>query len=103
MIRIPRFMFPTPVTFTPKSGEGAYGPIYGDPFTVQGRVEPEVRVIRGADGQDIVTSGRVFTGPGITIYPQSTVEIDGETFTVIRAALQHGPSGEHTHIEVWFQ
>ena len=103
MVKIPEFMLTTAIEVTPYLGSGAYGPMWGDPFNIRGRVQPESRLIRDSDGAEVVASGRLFLAPDVALQTQSTVFIDGIEYDVIRVSPQYGPNGERSHLEVWLR
>ena len=64
MIR-PRLL-PHSVTYTPKLGDGAYGPTYGNPVTVRGRVQFQRRMVRTAQATEVMSAATVYFRPGNT-------------------------------------
>lgn len=50
------------ITVKPFAGSGARGPVYGEPFTFMGAVDDRRKLVRTADGQEVVSETRVF-GP----------------------------------------
>lgn len=61
---VPLRLLPHRIAFTPRTGVGAYGPVYGTKVTgVPARVEPGVKLIRDTEGVEVVSSGRIFFQP----------------------------------------
>lgn len=62
---VPLRLLPHRIAFTPRTGVGAYGPVYGTKVSsVPARVEPGVKLVRDEKGAEVVSSGRIFFQPG---------------------------------------
>ena len=48
---IPSALLRQSLTIRPRAGEGATGPVYGDPVTHAARIEPKRRQVRDASGE----------------------------------------------------
>lgn len=57
-------LLPHTVTYTPKIGDGAYGPVYGAPVTTRGRVEYQRRLVRTASAVEVMSSATIYFRPG---------------------------------------
>lgn len=88
------------VTVTPKTGQSAYGPIYGTPYDMRCRIEPKRELIRDADGAEIVSSARMFTMPGETLGHGAKVDWAGNSYRVVSVAPMAALDGETHHLEV---
>ena len=61
---VPLRLLPHRIAFTPRTGVGAYGPVYGPQVAgVPARVEPGVKLVRDEKGVEVVSSGRIFFQP----------------------------------------
>lgn len=88
---IPSRLLPQTVTYTPLLGEGAYGPIYGNPVTVPARVTFERRLVRTAAGSEVVSSATIYLQPGATPTVGDSVAMpDGTSRDVIAVATHVG-------------
>lgn len=89
-------------------GQGAYGPIYGDPETFAPPergvyVEPGFRRVTNAQGEEVVASVTAFFDAGADdIMPGSLVEWQGRTYKVIDVQPIR-PFGRTNHVEVVLQ
>lgn len=80
-------------TFVPRLGEGAYGPAFGVPVDVPCWPEESVKLVRAADGSDVISSTRLWcesehyekAAPGTRVTFR-----DRETEVVARAAHDPG-------------
>lgn len=101
---IPRASLRKRITIEAYQGESAYGPVYGAPVTgVPARFEGKRRVVRKADGTDLVASGTLTLRPGVAIPDQSrvTVPVNGqdEVYEVVEVLPHENLTRTH-HIEV---
>lgn len=90
------------VTLTPITGEGAYGTTYGTPTQVACFVDETTRLVRDQDGAEVTASATIYTAPGTTAAPGSTVTLPtGRTATVI-TTQQHdsGPLDLPDHASI---
>lgn len=71
------------ISVEPYLGSGAYGAVYGPPVSVQCRVQDEVRLVRSASGDEVVSSATVFCDPDVVITPESRVTVNGRVTTVL--------------------
>lgn len=98
-MRIPASLLQETLTIRPYLGEGAYGPIWGEPQTVRGQIEPGFRVVTDRHGQEVVASAVAFVQPGVQVGPESMVTWEGQTFEVIDAMPMRA-WGKTNHIEL---
>lgn len=91
---IPAYLLVHTVTVKPYEGSGAYGDVYGASFTLPCYVEQERRVVRGPEGDDVISQTQVYADLTTTpIKPGSKVTLsDGTTTTVITVA-RHDDGG----------
>ena len=84
-MKIRRSLLKDTVTVESYLGEGAYGPSYGDPVTVQCDMDPTRRLVRGANGEEVVSSGTFTLHPNDAdlFVPQSRLTIGSRTTTLI--------------------
>lgn len=64
MVSIPAILTPHSVTVRLLEGEGAYGPVHGAEQRLHRvRIEGGNRLVRGRDGAEVLSTGRLFTRP----------------------------------------
>lgn len=86
------------VTVTPYLGEGAYGPSYGDPVTVDCRVTYERKLVRATDGDEVVSESTIYVLPTLpdgsravdVFAAESAVTHEGRSARVIGVAPHRG-------------
>ncbi|WP_188197220.1 hypothetical protein [Nonomuraea sp. SYSU D8015] len=102
---IPEWVFTHTAVIEPFEGEGAYGPIFGDPVTKKCLVDDERRLVRNAEGSEVVSDTTIFFPPGTHCPEGSRVTVppgpDGRTTTVIASYNRSGgglPTPDHTEV-----
>ena len=60
---IPTRLLPQQLTYRPLLGSGPYGDVYGDPVTVAARIEFGNKLIRDANGNEVVSSATIYLQP----------------------------------------
>jgi hypothetical protein len=83
---------------TPYSGDGARGPVYGEPVSEPCRLEDGNDLVRTATGDEVVSSGRLFLLPGSAVTPESLVTVAGAERVVITVERVYGRASLH-HLE----
>lgn len=77
-------------------GDGAYGPVYADPATIACRVEQGTQLVRDAQGDEVVSSVRLYTTMDVDPIPaESRVTVDGTATTVLTTETAFGLSSAH--------
>lgn len=71
------------ISVEPYSGSGAYGSTYGPPVDVACRVEDVTRLVRGSNGDEVVSSSTVYCDSDVVIPPESRVTVNGRVTTVL--------------------
>ena len=75
MAQLPAGFLPHMVTVKPLTGSGGLGPVYGSPFAVPAMVEEGSRLVRDADGAEVVSSARVHCGFDVVVPVGSMVTV----------------------------
>lgn len=73
-------------------------PLYAAEVTVKCRAEPKARIIRNAQGEDVVSSLAVFTHAGINV--GDAIRHDARTYPVLAAGDEPDMSGRIRYREV---
>lgn len=81
------------ITATPVLGEGAYGPIFGDEVTLTGFLDDTRRLVRNADGEEVVSQATFLTdlGNADQLQPGTSVDLGYRTAEVIGLARRDAP------------
>jgi len=89
-MRLPAQFLPHRVIVTPLEGAGGMGKTYGDPCEIPALVEDGNRMVRNADGEEVVSTAQVHcdfawhvpVGSIVTIWPDTARERDAEVISV---------------------
>lgn len=91
------------VTITPKTGDGAYGPVFGPPVPdVPAWVDEQTRLVRDSDGVEVVSSATVYARAGTVAPPGSRLVLpSGRDAEVIACTVRDsGPLDLPDHVEI---
>lgn len=71
-------------------GENAYGPVYAKAVTVRAGVEPTRRLVRGLDGEEVVSEMTLYVHPddAAAFVPESRVTYQGRTSRMLTVSPQ---------------
>ncbi|MFD7508123.1 hypothetical protein ACFV5N_02065 [Streptomyces sp. NPDC059853] len=90
--RVPAALLRHTVTVEPYIGDSAYGPRYGPPATVRALVYARPRIVRAADGRQLVASASVIAEPGLDCPPGSRITLpSGRTASALTVADHTAP------------
>jgi hypothetical protein len=78
------------LTVRPKTGEGAAGPLYGDPVTYKARVEAKRRQVRDAAGNILVSDLVAWLRPEAVAQVGDQAITFGRTLTVLAVTELRG-------------
>lgn len=94
------------VTVTAYLGETAYGPKYASPVQVDGRVEADRKLVRNANGDEVLSETTIFVLPDVgaaravdLFVPESVVTHEGRASVVIACNSRRGQAGP-VYVEV---
>lgn len=81
------------VTVTPVLGEGAYGPILGEPAPLTGFLDDTRKLVRNTAGEEVVSEATFLTalGNADSLAPGSSVDLGYRTAEVIGIARRDAP------------
>lgn len=100
-MRIPAVLLPHRVTIRPYLGHGAAGPILGDPVRRRAFVEDVRRLVRDAEGYEVISETTVYLAPGIKLAPESEVTTLTRTARVITSTtLNHPQAPSHVALSL---
>lgn len=74
------------VTIEPRSGNSAYGPVFGAPTTEQWYLEPGRKRVVGSDGIELVSSLQAFAPADSAVSIGDRVTYSGRHYEVIECA-----------------
>ncbi|MER8233472.1 hypothetical protein [Streptomyces sp. NPDC094049] len=102
MLTIPASMLIHLVTVEPYVGVGPSGPVYGPAVTVRCLKEDCTRLVRGPDGDEVVSSATFYALPGTVAPAKSRVRLPGGWRTTVIAFIDAdgGHLGTPNHVEV---
>ena len=102
-------LFTQTVTLATYLGSGTFNDVFADPVAVACQVEDTIREVRNSDGDQVVSTARVFAGlstapdvPAVAgqFAPGSKVTVNGRTALVLSVARRDvGPTSAR-HVEV---
>ena len=95
MAQLPAGFLPHMVTVKPLTGSGGLGPVYGSPFAVPAMVEEGSRLVRDADGAEVVSSARVHCGFDVVVPVGSMVTVWSGTARERVSAVLTAVGSEH--------
>lgn len=87
--------FTIPVTVERLTGSGAYGPVFDDPVTVYARVKSGRKLVRAADGTEVISEGRISMPADTPLIPEGSyitlpAQWGGRRAQVLVDQLHHG-------------
>ncbi|WP_424533634.1 hypothetical protein ACOZ38_25195 [Sphaerisporangium viridialbum] len=85
----------------PFEGDGAYGAVYGAPFTERCLIDDERRLVRDAQGVEVVSDTTFIFRPGVRCPEGSKVTANGRETTVITSFARDGgglPTPDHVEV-----
>ena len=87
---IPSALLRQSLTIRPRAGEGATGPVYGDPVAYAARIEPKRRQVRDAAGEVIVSDAVAWLRPDASVVVGDRALVFGRVLTVLAVAELQG-------------
>lgn len=99
----------TPVTVERFTGRGPSGDIYSTPTTEVGFVDDTDKLVRGTDGQQVVSSSRVYLPPTTVVVPVGSRVTLAANFgtarrsTVLTSSLNESGLPTPDHVELALQ
>jgi hypothetical protein len=87
---IPSALLRQSLTIRPRDGEGATGPLYGEPVTHAARIEPKRRQVRDAGGEVVISDAVAWLRPDASVAVGDKAVVFGRTLTVLAVAEVQG-------------
>lgn len=99
---LPELLLVHTVTVEPWSGSGAYGDIWGTPFTMACFVEDKRRLVRDADGSEVISETTVYANRGPTIPNRSRITLPSGRQPLVIVVSDHdgGTLPVPSHLEI---
>ena len=72
-MKLPKAAQPHTVAIKEYEGDGAYGPIFSEPYEVQGYFQQERKVVKDQEGNEVVSDAQFFTSENIRPPTESLV------------------------------
>ena len=87
---IPSALLRQSLTIRPRAGEGANGPVYGEPVTYHARIEPKRRQVRDAGGEVVISDAVAWLRPGASVAVGDQATVFGRILAVLAVAEIQG-------------
>lgn len=99
---LPEFLLQHTVTVEPWTGSGAYGDVWGTGFTLACFVEDKRRLVRAADGSEVVSETTVYANRGPSIPNRSRVTLPNGRKPLVIVVSDHdgGDLPVPSHLEI---
>lgn len=99
---LPEFLLQHTVTVEPWTGAGAYGDVWGAPFTLQCFADDKRRLVRKPDGSEVVSESTVYANRGPVIPNRSKVTLPSgrESLVILVADRDGGDLQVPSHLEI---
>jgi len=89
-VLLPGFLKRHTVSVQPYLGTGAYGPQYGPAVNVKCFRDDTRRLVRAANGDEVVSETTFYCDLGVNVTPESVVNIGTRSTTVIAVKTRDG-------------
>jgi hypothetical protein len=101
-VDLPEFLLQHTVTVEPWEGSGGYGDIWGAPFDLQCFVEDKRRLVRAADGSEVVSETTVYANRGPSIPNRSRITLPSGRQPLVITVSDHdgGALPVPSHLEI---
>lgn len=100
-MKLPKAAQPHKVSIKEYEGDGAYGPIYSNPYEIKGYFQQERKVVKDQDGNEVISDAQFFTSEDIEPPTESIVtfkDIEHEVISVSHKV--NAMTGQNSHTEV---
>jgi hypothetical protein len=87
---IPSALLRQRLTIRPRAGEGATGPVFGDPVVHAARIEPKRRQVRGTSGEVVVSDAVAWLRPDAPVAVGDQAIVVSRTLVVLAVAEVQG-------------
>lgn len=101
MGELPAFLLRHTVQIEPFEGDGPYGPEYGEQVTERAFVDEKRKLVRDAEGAEVVSETTVYMRLAATCPAGSRVTVDGRTTYAIASSRRDGgglPTPDHLEV-----
>lgn len=95
----PDFTFMHVATLRRWLKQGMTGPEYAPPEPIRGRFDFARQKTQGAAAQEVTAKGTFFCTSGTRMEPESLIEFEGQTYSVLSCRACYDFKGEN-HVEV---
>ena len=100
-MKLPKFVQPHTVNIKEFEGEGAYGPVWGDEYEIDGYFVFKEKVAFDEEGNEITSTSQLHTSADIKPKQQSELTYDGKTYEVIGVnRYDNAMTGKLSNVEV---
>ncbi len=100
-MRMPKAIQPHKVSIKEYEGDGAYGPVYSDPYNSTGYFQEERKVVKNKEGNEVVSDAQYYTSDDISPPTESIITFNGVDHEVLQVAPRDNAlTGKTNHVEV---
>lgn len=92
-MKIPAVLRSKTIQVKNRTGEGAYGPVHAAERTVKCQLDWKRRMVRGSNGNDVITTATLRFDPAENIPVESLITIDGTPYTAIQSGKPEDLTG----------
>lgn len=101
MARIPPFLLRHKIQIEPYTGQGGNGPTYGPPVQVKCFRDDARKLVRNAQGEQVISSSTCYCPPGTVAPPLSRVTFDGRaSYVIVTNSRDSAGMPTPDHVEV---
>ena len=79
---IPSAVLTTDARLERYEGQSSLKPVYGQPVDIKGRFDGKRRLVKTADGKEIICSGTMLVRPDLDVPMHSRITIEGRPYLV---------------------
>ncbi|MHB9054249.1 MAG: hypothetical protein ACYC5F_09755 [Thermoleophilia bacterium] len=79
---IPSTLLNTDAVLEPFEGDASLDGVYGEKVQIKGRFDGKRRLVKRADGSEIISSGTLLVRPDLDVPMKSRITIDGRAYSV---------------------
>lgn len=99
-LKLPPLLLQKTVEVRSALGETAYGKTLGDPVEVKARVNYRRRLVKSAQGEDLMAEATLLTDADAPIDVGSSVTFDGTTYSAVQVLKPEHLNGQPLYREV---
>jgi len=100
-MKLPKALQPHEVIIKSYLGNSASGPIYADPFTVNGYFQETHKLVENDEGDEVMSNSQFFTSEHLDIEAKSQITYKDKKYDVITTSTKtNALTGLTTHMSI---